>query len=253
MPPRRVSATRLPSGIGDASRVAADAALDGARGNSGAIFAQFLHGLAESFRDRPHVSTSEFATAAGKGSEAAYLALQEPREGTILSVLRAWAHDLKENADEHDDFVEALGRALAAARRALADTPKQLAVLARSHVVDAGGQGFVYFLEGVLESLRSDEPVEWPLHELPDDAPPVFAAAHADVDETYRFCSEALIAGDGLDRSRGDERRGTVRRLDRGRRRRFADARARAHQRAAGVPRRRRRVWARSSAPRSTT
>ena len=112
-----------PGDIGAAARLTADAALDGARGNSGAIFAQFLHGLAESFHDRLQVSTREFATAAGQGSEAAYLALREPREGTILSVVRAWAHALAEHAEQHDDFIEVLGRALAAARRALAETP----------------------------------------------------------------------------------------------------------------------------------
>ena len=80
----RAAAARLgdkaPSGIGDAARAAADAALDGARGNSGAIFAQFLHGLAESFRDRLHVSPAEFAVAAGRGSEAAYLGPCRSRE-----------------------------------------------------------------------------------------------------------------------------------------------------------------------------
>ena len=189
-----------PSAIGAAARLAADAALDGARGNSGAIFAQFLHGMAESVRDRLDVGTSEFAAAARQGSDAAYLALQEPREGTILSVVKAWAHELIEHADEHDDFVEVLGRALAAARRALADTPKQLAVLARNHVVDAGGQGFVFFLEGVLEALRCDEPVVWPVGELPEDTPAPFAEVHADLDTTYRFCSEVLLSGEGLDR-----------------------------------------------------
>jgi uncharacterized protein len=200
----RAAAARLgaeaPSHVGAAARMAADAALDGARGNSGAIFAQFLHGMAESLGERLHVGTRDFATAAGCGSDAAYSALQEPREGTILSVLRVWAHELATRAADTEDFAEAFGHALETARTALAETPRQLAILARSHVVDAGGQGFVFFLEGISEYFRTGRSEAWPLHELPADAPPPFAAAHADVDETFRFCAEALIAGDGLDR-----------------------------------------------------
>jgi hypothetical protein len=157
----RAASARLgagaPSRIGDAARLAADAALDGARGNSGAIFAQFLRGLADSFHDRPHVSTREFADGAGRGSQAAWNALQNPREGTILSVLRVWSHELSVHSDRTEDFGEALSDALPAARHALAETPRQLAVLARHRVVDAGGQGFVYFLEGVLDWVRTGE------------------------------------------------------------------------------------------------
>ena len=117
-------AATLPSRIGDAARLAAEAALDGARGNSGAIFAQFLGGLAESFSDRPHVGTREFADGAGQGSQAAWNALQNPREGTILSVLRAWSHELAVGSARTEDFADALGDALQAARHALAETPR---------------------------------------------------------------------------------------------------------------------------------
>ncbi|MGZ4200193.1 MAG: DAK2 domain-containing protein, partial [Thermoleophilia bacterium] len=147
--------TGAPSRIGDAARLAADAALEGARGNSGAIVAQFFHGLAESFADRAQVGTREFAAGAGLGSQAAWRALQSPREGTILSVLRVWSQELSVHSDHSEEFAESLNCALMAARQALAKTPRQLAVLARHHVVDAGGQGFVYFLEGVSEWVRT--------------------------------------------------------------------------------------------------
>jgi dihydroxyacetone kinase-like predicted kinase len=74
--------------VGRAARAAADGALDGARGNSGAIFAQFLHGLARGLDSHDEANGAQFAAAATSGAESAYLALQEPREGTILSVLR---------------------------------------------------------------------------------------------------------------------------------------------------------------------
>ncbi len=198
----RAASARLgadaPSRIDAAARVAADAALDGARGNSGAIFAQFLRGLAESFSDRPHVGTREFAEGAGRGSQAAWNALQNPREGTILSVLRAWSRELSLRSARTEDFADALGDALQAARHALAETPRQLAVLARHGVVDAGGQGFVYFLEGMLDWARTGE-ARRPAAAPPAAAPRLFAGGHEEVDHTYRFCAEALVSGAAID------------------------------------------------------
>ena len=185
------------SGIGEAVRLAADGALDGARGNSGAILAQFLHGLAQSFHGRPYVGAREFATGAVFGSQAAWGALQAPQEGTILSVLRSWSEALAAQAESSPDLVEALSGALGAAHLALAETRHQLAVLARRKVVDAGGQGFVYFLEGMLRWMRLGE-TPAPLPQL-SQAPRPLLAGHAEVDESYRFCAEVLLSGTDLD------------------------------------------------------
>jgi dihydroxyacetone kinase-like predicted kinase len=171
--------------------MAADGALDGARGNSGAIFAQFLHGLAAAMEKRAAVDLREFAVAARRGAESAYSALSDPREGTILTVVRVWAHELGRRDD--GDFIGSMHRAVQAAREALADTPRQLEVLARSHVVDAGGQGFVYFVEGLLESLRGGHEVAWvPSEAAPHGVPP-FSDVHEAIDERFRYCSEALV------------------------------------------------------------
>ena len=102
----KAAASRLgseaPESVGDAARAAADGALDGARGNSGAIFAQFLHGLASSLERLARADGRQFAEAAENGAESAYSALQDPREGTILSVLRAWSHELTRRAHDED-------------------------------------------------------------------------------------------------------------------------------------------------------
>jgi hypothetical protein len=211
-----------PASLGTAARVAADAALVGARGNSGAIFAQFLHGLADGLHLKKDAVAGEFALAAAGGVKSAYQAVQHPREGTILSVLRAWAGELSASADRLPDFRDLMNRALETAREALAATPTQLEVLARNRVVDAGGQGFVYFLEGMLAPLRD--------RAVPDLAvlesltfPAAYrelagaSGGHAggfmasgptratggrgeEVDERFRYCAEALLSGEGLDR-----------------------------------------------------
>jgi uncharacterized protein len=211
-----------PQSIGQAARMAADAALIGARGNSGVIFAQFLHGLAEGLHLKHHAAAGEFALAAADGVESAYTAVHQPREGTILSVLRAWAKELGSDAERISDFRELMDRALQAARVALAATPTQLQVLARHQVVDAGGQGFVYFLEGMLAPLRSQHgtdvlvleslafaPAYEELMTASDrgsagyvaSGPRRLPGASAEVvDERFRYCAEALIRGRSLDR-----------------------------------------------------
>ena len=166
--------------VGQTARTAADAALDGARGNSGAIFAQFLHGMAEAIGSRVSVTTREFAAAARRGADSAQQALSQPVDGTILSVVKAWAAGLEEQTARIHDFGELLSRALVQAREALANTPKQLAVLAKHGVVDAGGQGFVYFLEGVSTLMRDRNAASWRRAGLSLAQPTPFAAAHAD-------------------------------------------------------------------------
>ncbi len=211
-----------PAAVGSAARMTADAALIGARGNSGAIFAQFLHGLAEGLHLKRVVTTGEFSRAAMAGVDAAYLAVQHPQEGTILSVLRAWAGKMSARATSVFNFGDLMDEALEAAREALAETPKQLDVLARNHVVDAGGQGLVYFLEGVLDTLKGVhvadastlESLTFPAayQRLPGDAGSAargfVASGLASVEETrmlgiderFRYCTEALLGGGSLDR-----------------------------------------------------
>ena len=196
------AALTMPAGItvGQTARVAADAALDGARGNSGAILAQFLHGLAEAIGSKVVVTTRDFAVAVRRGVEAAQQALQRPVEGTILTVLREWGARIDEHARSVPDFGELLRRALEPTRVALANTPRQLAVLARNNVVDAGAQGFVYFLEGISEFFRDRRLADWRRAGLTLAEPTPFAAAHADTDFSYRYCAEALLTGERLDR-----------------------------------------------------
>ncbi len=213
-----------PAAVGSAARMAADAALIGARGNSGAIFAQFLHGLAEGLHLKKGVATGEFASAATVGVDAAYSAVQDPREGTILSVLRAWVGDMSARAPGLPDFGVLMDRALDAARVALAATPTQLEVLARNKVVDAGGQGFVYFLEGMLDPLGRRLDSETSMLEsltfaaayerlsgisgsygggfVASGRGRALGAAEQEIDERFRYCAEALLLGADLDRER---------------------------------------------------
>lgn len=190
-----------PLPVGAAVRKVADAALEGARGNSGAIMAQFFHGLAESFAHQAMVNALEFAQGVRKAVEAARQAMANPVEGTILSVLKAWAEEVEVAAREGvRDFAQLMARSLTRARQALAQTTQQLEVLRKNKVVDAGAQGFVCFLEGVVAFFRDRRAAHIRQVGVSQEVSTPFAAAHAEMDTRFRFCSEALLLGENLDR-----------------------------------------------------
>jgi DegV family protein with EDD domain len=177
----------------------ADAALTGARGNSGIIFAQFLYGFSNEINSNATISIQSFAESMKKAVAYAYDAISNPVEGTILTVIKAWADYMYLLKDQFDDFIKFLIEAYSKALESLASTTKQLEVLARAHVVDAGAKGFVFWLEGIIDfftmgpeqamkasgviAVEADEAVEMPHDQI-----------------TFRFCTEALINGQDLDK-----------------------------------------------------
>ena len=194
--------SRRTAGAGELMRRVGEDAIDGARGNSGAILAQFFTGVAEHLGSLKAVEPACLADAVRAGARSARLALAEPREGTILSVITAFAEALQpaqRAATARDWFLPALERA----RRALADTPRQLPVLAKAGVVDAGAQGFLDLLEGIGDYL-ADGRVEQDRLAADVEADREAAQAHEealDADPEHRWCSECLLLGEGLDRA----------------------------------------------------
>ena len=188
------------------SRVGNDA-IDGARGNSGAILAQFLYGVAERVRTLPELDSSSLAAAVRQGAQSARQALAQPVEGTILSVISAFADELEAAAGEVDapaDTRSGFARALDRARRALADTPRQMALLQKAGVVDAGAQGFVDLLEGIAEFVEGGPRAVRMRGSAPpaaNDATDPLGHDH-DIDPARRWCTECLLLGEGLDRER---------------------------------------------------
>lgn len=193
--------SRRSQGAGDLLRRVGEDAVDGARGNSGAILAQFLTGVAEAVGSARALEAAALARAVRAGAVSARQALSEPREGTILSVISAFAEGLDPRGE--GDLGDWFQRALERSRRALADTPTQLPVLAKAGVVDAGAQGFVDLLEGIHDFIASGA-VD--AAGVADESPADLEAAEAhgelgDADPEHRWCSECLLVGEGLDRA----------------------------------------------------
>lgn len=184
---------------GEVLAVAAQATLDGARGNSGAILAQFLFGLAEACRQRTRLSVQQLGQAVSHAASTARSAIAEPREGTVISVIADFASALQEQAGKSGrHWVESLDQALQQARRSLADTPNRLAVLRRAGVVDAGAQGFVSFVEGVLDYVRRGRGALAQVEaEHGEAAFMPLAESHAE--SAFRYCTECVLEGQDLD------------------------------------------------------
>jgi len=183
----------------DTARTMARAAVLGARGNSGMMLAHFLMGFADAIGDRPTASVTDVARAIRRGADALESSLEEPREGTILTVAREAADSAERAAARTEDIGAFMRQMLQDGEIALARTPELMAVLKEAGVVDAGGKGFVRMLEGVVRFIQGD-PI------LP--AEPFVAGEHAELapaalvevaaERDFHFCTEVLVRGEML-------------------------------------------------------
>ena len=177
----------------------ADAALDGARGNSGAILAQFLLGVGDRLGHLATLGPADLAEGAVGGAAYARESLSEPREGTILSVLTDFARAAHEAAQGATTFRPLLDRAVAAARDSLARTTGQLEALRRANVVDAGAQGFVELASGLADYLASggDSEPQAAQAVVVDSRGEEIAGHEEDLE--YRWCTECVVRGESVD------------------------------------------------------
>ncbi|GIG86499.1 DAK2 domain-containing protein [Plantactinospora endophytica] len=173
-------------------RLLARGALLGARGNSGVIVSQLLRGLADALGDIPVVRGRALAVALRAASTAAYSAVAEPVEGTVLSVAAA-AATAAGRADT-DDLPVVIRAAATAADEALARTPEQLPALARAGVVDAGGRGLCVLLDALVEVVTGAAPVRPASAPAPPRRP--LAAARETGSTEYAYEVQFLLDAD---------------------------------------------------------
>ena len=140
-------------------RAFAIGAIRGARGNSGVILSQIFRGMAEALTDQPEFEAPALARGFRQGQKTAYKGVMKPVEGTILTIIRAIADASESAAALNADIAFVLETSLNKAREALAQTPEMLPVLKQAGVVDAGGQGLVYILEGMTRYVLG-EPIQ---------------------------------------------------------------------------------------------
>lgn len=184
----------------DAFETIANAALMGARGNSGIIFAQYLNGISVNMAGAGVLSMDRFIGAHHTGVDYAYKAIENPVEGTMITVMRVFDEALKKYKDHTKDFVELLEHAYRDLEKALKETTNQLQVLKKASVVDSGAKGFTLFVQGFIHFLKGDlEEFIFSGEEELLDISEAAEAAHVHEEIKFRYCTEALIQGDNLE------------------------------------------------------
>jgi DAK2 domain fusion protein YloV len=172
------------------ARSAYEAAMLGARGNSGVILSQLLRGFSNALAEVTELTPEALAHALSEASEVAYSGVSRPVEGTILTVAREAASAAEEAAQSGADLTRLLEQALMRATAAVAATPSQLDVLRKAGVVDSGGEGYRLIVEGAwmwstgrsLEEATQNRPFSRALLENIDEE-----------DSTFGFCTEFVL------------------------------------------------------------
>ncbi len=139
--------------VGRLSSAIAEGALRGARGNSGVILSQLWAGVAEGLDGQETLDAHLLAHASRTAVKKAYNAVEQPVEGTILTVSREMMEAVEEHYENTPDLIALLRRMLVAGRTSLRHTPDQLPVLKKAGVVDSGGQGLLLIFEGMMRAL----------------------------------------------------------------------------------------------------
>lgn len=194
------SVARLPEHLSERDVCAAisQAALMGARGNSGVILSQIVRGAMEVFGQDGPVTPEVLTRALTHATDSAYRAVRKPVEGTMLTVLREMAEAAAQTPDTPS--VEAFfAHVVAAGWNSVEKTPSLLRVLADAGVVDAGGFGLVVLVEGAAGGQGGTR-TEIAARFAPTEArAPAEEAPMEESDFTY--CTSFLLTGDGLDQA----------------------------------------------------
>ena len=182
----------------------AKGALMGARGNSGVILSQIWRGVAQGLAEKETFTGRDLVDALLLASTMAYKGINNPVEGTILTVVREAAAAAQTQATTgNDDLISVMEATVNAASKSVANTPNLLNVLREAGVVDAGGQGLYTILEGLLHYLKGE------VEEMQSRKPSMIASNTPLTAKTpqmvaagevpYGYCTEFLLKGQELD------------------------------------------------------
>ena len=166
----------------------------GARGNSGVIVSQFFAGIAKGLENVKKADAAAFGHALEMGVQQAYSSVMTPTEGTILTVAREAVEYAVSRVNEKSTIRTLFADLTREMHASVNRTPEILPVLKNAGVVDSGGAGLFYIIDGFNRVLNGDE--------LPDIndavnetrvAPPTEFAFNEDSVMTYAYCTECLL------------------------------------------------------------
>ena len=185
--------------IDDFTKIIAEAAIDGARGNSGVLIAEFFVGFSEGCKGQKKLDSYTLGKAFERGAKSAREAMEDPREGTILTVFQDLADRVnKAVKDGIKDIYQIMELGYEASLESLKNTPKKLKILQKAGVVDAGAQGFVDFLTGMMNFIKDGSLKTPDIANFSIDTPKQNNEEHhydGDFDINYRYCTECRVKG----------------------------------------------------------
>jgi DAK2 domain fusion protein YloV len=179
--------------VGEVARAAYQAAMLGARGNSGVILSQLLRGFSHALDGKQELTPHDLAAALTTASDVAYRGVSRPVEGTILTVARRVAEAAEAAAGLGESLPRLLERIIRAAAEAVAETSYQLEVLRKAGVVDSGGEGYRVVLEGVWMWWTGCSIDDANAAGAPPHTRALLESVAADEESPFGFCTEFLL------------------------------------------------------------
>ena len=176
----------------------AKGALRGARGNSGVILSQILKGLSDVLSVCKSITSKQLAKALSRATEVAYKAVTKPKEGTILTVMRAMSEHAEQITGKSLEVDEFLNSVIEAGEEMLRKTPEMLPVLKQAGVVDAGGRGLLVVFQGFYHVLIGTEDVSLAFDDKVQVSEEMYSEdAHFDYSDLaeieFAYCTEFFI------------------------------------------------------------
>ena len=180
--------------IGELSSEMAKGMLLGARGNSGVILSQFFSGFAKGLSGIDEPSVEQFAQAMLRGVQEAYSIVVKPVEGTILTVMREGCEEAGKYLNNHTSFADYFTSLIAAMKQSLDKTPDLLPILKEAGVIDSGGAGLFYIVEGMGQAIGGKiiEDVSLDLSSSTQQNVDL-SAFTADTPLDYGYCTEFIL------------------------------------------------------------
>ena len=188
--------------IDEFTRIVSEAAIDGARGNSGVLIAQFFVGFAEACEKQEKLDYNLLAKAFENASKSARDAMEDPKEGTILTIFQDLADTVNDCVNQGlNDIYKIMKQGYKVSLKSLEETPQKLKILKKAGVVDAGAQGFVDFLTGMMNFIKNGSVKKIDLSNLsilPKESKSEGHHLGEEIDINYRYCTECRIKGSNI-------------------------------------------------------
>lgn len=178
--------------IGVKAEALANGMLLNARGNSGVILSQFFYGIALSLKDKINADTKVIAEAFKEGVSKAYASVVNPVEGTMLTVIREATENAINNLEKNESIGDFFDYYLNEMKSSLDRTPDLLFSLKEADVVDSGGKGLVYIVEGMKSAIEGKE-IENNEEQNVNISSVDFSKFNEDSIMEYGYCTEFLL------------------------------------------------------------